>query len=68
MLDSVLKGVVSGVSFRAVPTGHEFNSLLLAILNLDGRGKNLPDEFTQQRVRSFRGEINLTTYMSLTSI
>ncbi len=59
-------GVVSSVSFRAVPNGHEFTSLLLAILNLDGKGKNLPDEFTAQRIKSLKGEINLTTYMSLT--
>ncbi|MFR9651465.1 MAG: alkyl hydroperoxide reductase subunit F [Rikenellaceae bacterium] len=59
-------GVVSGASFRAVPNGHEFTSLLLAILNLDGKGKNLPDEFTQQRIKSIAGDVNLTTYMSLT--
>ena len=58
--------VVSGLSFRAVPNGHEFTSLLLAILNLDGKGKNLPDEFTAQRIKSLKGLINLTTYMSLT--
>ncbi len=65
-LSLVRNGVISGVSFRAVPNGHEFTSLLLAILNLDGKGKNLPDEFTQQRIKSLKGEINLTTYMSLT--
>ncbi len=59
-------GVVSGASFRAVPNGHEFTSLLLAILNLDGKGKNLPDEFTQQRIKAIAGDVNLTTYMSLT--
>ena len=59
-------GVVSGMSFRAVPNGHEFTSLLLAILNLDGKGKNLPDEFTQQRIRLVAGDVKLTTYMSLT--
>ncbi|MFI3321631.1 MAG: alkyl hydroperoxide reductase subunit F [Rikenellaceae bacterium] len=64
---SIIKdGVVSGISFRAIPNGHEFTSLLLAILNLDGKGKNIPDEFTQQRIKSLAGDINLTTYMSLT--
>ncbi len=64
---SILKnGVASGVSFRAIPNGHEFNSLLLAILNLDGKGKNLPDQFTLKRIKSLKGKINLTTYMSLT--
>ncbi len=65
-LSIVKDGVVSGISFRAVPNGHEFTSLLLAILNLDGKGKNLPDEFTQQRIKSIAGDVNLTTYMSLT--
>lgn len=53
------------VVFRAIPSGHEFTSLLLALLNLDGRGKNLPDEFTQKRISSLVGEIHLTTYISL---
>lgn len=55
-----------GIRFRAVPNGHEFTSLLLAVLNADGKGKNLPDEATQRRIRSLDGDINLTTYMSLT--
>ena len=29
----------TGITFRGVPNGHEFTSLLLAILNLDGKGK-----------------------------
>lgn len=59
-------GVSSGVSFRAVPNGHEFNSLLLAILNMEGVGKNIPDEFIVRRIKSLSKGINLTTYMSLT--
>ncbi len=65
-LSIVKDGVVSSASFRAIPNGHEFTSLLMAILNLDGKGKNLPDEFTQQRIKSLSGEINISTYMSLT--
>ncbi len=56
----------TGVSFRAVPTGHEFTSLLLAILNADGKGRNLPDSFITGRIKALNGDINLTTYMSLT--
>ena len=37
-------GKPTGITFRAIPNGHEFTSLLLAILNLDGKGKNFPDE------------------------
>lgn len=29
----------TGITFRAVPNGHEFSSLLLAVLNADGKGK-----------------------------
>lgn len=64
--DILKNGEKTGGRFRAVPTGHEFSSLLLAILNADGKGKNLPDEFVMKRLRSLRGEIRLTTYMSLT--
>lgn len=32
----------TGIHFRAVPNGHEFSSLILAVLNADGKGKNLP--------------------------
>ncbi len=64
---TILKdGEQSGISFRAIPNGHEFTSLILAVMNLDGKGKNLPDEFTIKRITSLKGEINLTTYMSLT--
>ena len=58
--------VRTGISFRAVPNGHEFSTLLLAILNSDGKGKNFPDEFILNRVRSLKGEIHITTYISLT--
>ena len=37
-------GEETGMNFRGVPTGHEFTSLLLAILNSEGKGKNIPDE------------------------
>lgn len=58
--------IKTGIKFRGIPTGHEFTSLLLAILNSDGKGKNLPDDFISQRVKSLKGNINLTTYVSLT--
>lgn len=55
----------TGISFIGIPGGHEFNSLLLAILNSDGKGKNLPDEYTTERIKSLQGKIELKTYMSL---
>lgn len=59
-------GEQTGIAFRAVPTGHEFTSLLLAILNLDGKGKNFPDEGVCNRVKALKGSLRLTTYISLT--
>lgn len=32
----------TGIHFRAVPNGHEFSSLILAVLNADGKGKTCP--------------------------
>ncbi|MFI3327581.1 MAG: alkyl hydroperoxide reductase subunit F [Rikenellaceae bacterium] len=58
--------LATGIIFRAIPNGHEFTSLVIAILNLDGKGKNLPDEFTTERIAALSGMINLTTYMALT--
>lgn len=64
-LDLLKEGEPTGISFRAVPGGHEFSSLILAILNADGKGKNLPDSHTAEVIRSLHGPIKLTTYMSL---
>ncbi len=56
----------TGIRFRGVPNGHEFTSLLMAILNSDGKGKNIPDEGVCLRVKALKGPIRLTTYVSLT--
>ncbi|MDR1258181.1 MAG: alkyl hydroperoxide reductase subunit F [Tannerellaceae bacterium] len=58
-------GVATGICFRGIPTGHEFTSLLLAVLNSDGKGKNMPDRAMCDRVKALKGEIRLTTYVSL---
>lgn len=64
---AILKnGDQTGITFRAVPNGHEFTSLLLAILNLDGKGKNFPDKGVCNRVKALKGPIHLVTYISLT--
>lgn len=59
-------GIKTGIKFRGIPNGHEFTSLLLAILNADGKGKNLPDPTLTRRIKSLHGVINLQTYVSLT--
>ena len=60
------RGEPTGITFRGIPNGHEFTSLLLALLNADGKGKNLPDEGIARRVRALQGDIRLQTYISLT--
>ena len=59
-------GEETGITFRGIPNGHEFTSLLLAVLNADGKGKNLPDEGITRRIRALKGDIRLQTYVSLT--
>lgn len=56
----------TGISFRGIPTGHEFTSLLLALLNSDGKGKNFPDSHITKRIKELKGPIRLSTYVSLT--
>lgn len=57
-------GAPTGVSFRGVPGGHEFTSLVLAMLNASGKGK-LPDAHTTARIRALAGGAKLRTYVSL---
>jgi alkyl hydroperoxide reductase subunit F len=52
------------VSFRGVPGGHEFSSLVLAILNADGKGR-LPDAGLMARIRALKGPVRLRTIVSL---
>lgn len=64
---SLLKnGEDTGIKFRGVPNGHEFTSLLMALLNSDGKGKNLPDPGIVRRIQALQGPLHLTTYVSLT--
>jgi len=58
-------GKETGITFKGIPTGHEFSSLILAILNTDGKGK-WPDDFLIQRIKKIKGPVHLKTYISLT--
>jgi len=62
--DILRDGRPTGIRFRGVPGGHEFSSLVIAVLNADGKGK-LPDEGIQRRVRALKGPVRLRTYVSL---
>lgn len=59
-------GEPSSFLFRAVPNGHEFTSLLLTVLNMEGIGKNLPDEQLAARIKALPEGIQLKSYISLT--
>lgn len=56
----------TGVSFCGIPGGHEFSSLILAVLNAAGLGKNLPDETLSNRIRSITGPVDILSFVSLT--
>lgn len=57
-------GSPTGIVFRGTPGGHEFTSLVLALLNADGKGR-LPDDGVQARIRALRGPVRLRTFVSL---
>lgn len=57
-------GNETGIGFMGIPAGHEFTSLVLAVLNADGKGK-LPDEAILNRIKRLKGPIEVRTYISL---
>lgn len=62
----VKDGTATGVKFCGIPNGHEFSTLLLAVLNADGQGKNLPDAALTARIKALKGPLSLRTFVSLT--
>jgi NADH-dependent peroxiredoxin subunit F len=54
-----------GVSFAAIPMGHEFTSLVLALLQAGGHPPKLEQEVIDQ-IRALEGDFAFETYMSLT--
>ncbi|MCS6838862.1 MAG: alkyl hydroperoxide reductase subunit F [Bdellovibrionaceae bacterium] len=55
----------SGIRFSAIPTGHEFSSLVLAILHIQRKGR-LPSEHLVKRIQDLPKSAHLITYVSLT--
>ena len=55
----------TGIVFKGIPNGHEFTSLILAILHTDGKGK-FPDTNLIQRIKNIKGPVHVKTYISLT--
>jgi alkyl hydroperoxide reductase subunit F len=58
-------GTDVGVRFAALPTGHEFTSLVLALLQVGGYPPKLDADLVE-RIRALEGEFSFETYMSLT--
>lgn len=58
-------GQPTGIAFRGIPGGHEFTSLILAILNSDRKGK-MPDGGIATRIKNLKGPIRIRTFISLT--
>jgi alkyl hydroperoxide reductase subunit F len=54
-----------GVRFAAVPMGHEFTSLVLALLQAGGHPPKVEDDVIEQ-IRSLEGDFVFETWMSLT--
>lgn len=52
------------VTFAGIPLGHEFTSLVLAILQVSGREPKV-DENVKNRVKGIHGTYNFETYISL---
>ncbi|MBX3605890.1 MAG: alkyl hydroperoxide reductase subunit F [Piscinibacter sp.] len=58
-------GADMGVRFAAIPMGHEFTSLVLALLQAGGHPPKLEAEVIEQ-IRTLDGDFTFETYMSLT--
>lgn len=58
-------GEDTGVIFSGLPLGHEFNSLILAMLQVSGRPPKIDDK-TIEAIKNLKGTYNFETYMSLT--
>ena len=57
-------GMDIGIHFAAIPLGHEFTSLVLALLQVGGHPPKVSDEVLEQ-VRNLDGEFHFVTYISL---
>ncbi|WP_163539180.1 alkyl hydroperoxide reductase subunit F [Gracilibacillus sp. YIM 98692] len=54
----------TGVVFSGVPLGHEFTSLVLALLQVSGRPPKV-DEKTIEQIKQLEGPLHFETYVSL---
>ena len=57
-------GEDTGITFAGIPLGHEFTSLVLALLQVSGRAPKV-DEKVIEQVRNIKGEYHFESYISL---
>ena len=57
-------GEDTGITFAGIPLGHEFTSLVLALLQVSGRAPKVDDKVIEQ-VKSIEGEYHFESYISL---
>lgn len=57
-------GEDTGITFAGVPLGHEFTSLVLALLQVSGRPPKISQEVMEQ-IKNLDGEYHFETYASL---
>ncbi len=58
-------GEDTGVTFAGIPLGHEFTSLVLALLQVSGRTPKAEQNIIDQ-IKNIRGDYQFETYVSLT--
>jgi NADH-dependent peroxiredoxin subunit F len=59
-----LQGKPLGAHFAGIPGGHEFSSLVLALLQSQGLGRR-PDAGLQKQILSLKGPVRIRTFVSL---
>ncbi|MBQ4899812.1 alkyl hydroperoxide reductase subunit F [Paenibacillus sp. Marseille-P2973] len=57
-------GEDTGITFAGVPLGHEFTSLVLALLQVSGRAPKA-EQSVIDRIKGIKGEFQFETYVSL---
>lgn len=58
-------GEKARITFAGVPLGHEFTSLILALLQVSGRAPKIEDDLIEQ-IKALDGSYNFETFISLT--
>ena len=57
-------GEDTGIAFAGIPLGHEFTSLVLALLQVSGRAPKV-DQKVLNQIKSIQGNYRFETYASL---